>query len=60
MSDAGGQSCGQALQEEEEAQRVYKGESKKELKKESNREWEWETISTVEGEQSRGKEREAI
>ncbi len=38
MSDAGGQSCGQALQEEEEAQRVYKGESKKELKKESNRE----------------------
>lgn len=47
MTDAGG--CVQALQEEEEAQSLYKRQSKKEFKKVSNR--EWETISTVDGEQ---------
>lgn len=47
MTDAGG--CVQALQEEEEAQSVYKRQSKKEIKKVSKR--EWETTSTVDGEQ---------
>lgn len=48
MTDAGG--CVQALQEEEEeAQSLYKRQSKKEFKKVSTR--EWETISTVNGEQ---------
>lgn len=46
-----------ALQDKK-AHSVYKGESMKELKKGNNR--ELETISTVDGEQYRGKEREAI
>lgn len=45
---------------EEEAQSVYKGKSKKELKKESKWEWEWEAIFTMDGEQYRSKAREAI
>lgn len=56
MPDAGGQTCGWALQDKEEAQSVYKEENEKE----SNREWKQETVSTVDWEQYWSKEREAI
>lgn len=55
MPDAGGQSCGPLYNKKKF---VYKEESKKEIKKHSNK--ELEIISSVYREQYKGKEREAI